>query len=201
MMNSSGSKPGKKRIKAKLSKIQFPDVCPVCTDSAEDLVFITIVEKHDQDDYISSSFFKSDDKTSAALNAARGATTFAVPTCLAHGSKSVRSIRTKSMAAVGFFIFLYPIIYYLLQLNVAIYYARPIMPPLTGLVIMLLGMVAAIVYGLYPRALERKLKFEEISKIKDHVILSISNSEYQSEFLEMNGMNADIVTSIDLKEE
>jgi hypothetical protein len=200
-MNSSGSKAGKKLIRAKLSKIQFPDICPVCMDSAEDIVFITIVEKHGQDDYISSSFHKSDDKTSAALNAARGATTFAVPTCLAHGSKSVRSIRTKSIAAVGFFLFLYPIIYYLLQLNVAFYYSRPLVPPLTGLVVVLLAMAATIVYGLYPRALERKLKFEEISRTKDHVILRISNSEYQSEFLEMNGMNADIVTSIDLKEE
>lgn len=200
-MNLRESVAGKKLIRAKISKIQFPEVCPVCMDTAEDLVFVTIVEKHGPDDYLSSSYTKRDDKTSIALSAARGATTFAVPACLSHGSKSVRSIRTKLIAAIGFFAFLYPIIYFLLQLNVALYFDRPLFPPLMGLSVMILCLVAAVTYGLYPRALERRLKFHEVVRAKDQVILEMANSDYQRQFLELNAMNAELVSNADLLNE
>ena len=75
-------------IRGKVSKIQFPELCPVCFNDVEDLVFVTIIEKTGDFDPISWS--NGSDKTKLALKAARGYTTFAIPTCLRHGSKSVR---------------------------------------------------------------------------------------------------------------
>jgi hypothetical protein len=117
MAEQTENRKGKRRIKTKLSRIQFPEVCPVCLDNAEDLVFVNVIERIGPESYESSSMIKGDDKTSAALEAAKGATTFPVPTCLIHSSKSVRSLRTKLYAAIGFFIFFYPILFFLLQIN------------------------------------------------------------------------------------
>jgi hypothetical protein len=121
------TKKRKLHVKAKISRIQFPEICPVCLNDAEDLVFVTVIERIGSDSYESSSMIKGEDKISAALEAAKGATTFPVPTCLRHGSKSVRSLRTKLFAVAGFFIFFYPILFFLLQINVALIYSRSIM--------------------------------------------------------------------------
>ena len=86
-------------------------------EPAEDLVFITIVESYGPDSYETSSWMKGDDKAGAALQSAKSSTTFSVPTCMAHGSKSVRTIRTRFITVMGFFVLFYPIIYYLLQIH------------------------------------------------------------------------------------
>jgi hypothetical protein len=59
-------------IRVKLSKIRFPEVCPVCLDEVEDLVFVTIVERA-RDDFEAREWSDGRDKTKAALNAASGA--------------------------------------------------------------------------------------------------------------------------------
>jgi hypothetical protein len=195
MMDEDIPSPKGRLVKAKLSSIGFPELCPVCLDPAEDLVFITVIDKVGEDDYIGTTMSREDDKASIAMNAARGHATFAVPTCMAHGSKSVRSLRTRLVALVGFFVFFYPILYFLLQLNVALTYTRPVSSPFMGLVVSFLALLASLTYGLFPRALERKLKFIDVFRSKDQVILSISNQDYRDEFLDINGMNAEMITN------
>ena len=167
-------------------------MCPVCLEEPEDLVFVTVMERAD-DDYYSSSWMREQDKTAIALNAALGATTFAVPTCMRHGSKSVRSLRTKLVAAIGFFVMFYPILFFLLQLNVAIDFSRPLIRPLVGFIVSFSIFVIILLYGLFPRALERAIRFHSLSRVKDSVLLSISNAEYREHFLDLNKMNVDIV--------
>ncbi len=176
------------RIKTKLSRIQFPEICPVCLDEAEDLVFVTVTERIGSESYESSSMIKGEDKASIALEAARGATTFPVPTCLHHGSKSVRSLRTKLFAVVGFFIFFYPILFFLLQINAALIYSRSTTEPLVGFLFFATLLSLSILYGLFPRALERSLKFENISRAKDSVEVVMINSDYGKRFFELNEM-------------
>ncbi|MFW9770388.1 MAG: hypothetical protein ACFFEM_16335, partial [Candidatus Thorarchaeota archaeon] len=127
--------------------------------------------------------------------AARGATTFSVPTCMRHGSRSVRSFRSKMIAVIGFFIMFYPIIYYLLSINQALSYGRDITQPLTGSIATFLVLVAFLVYGFFPRALERALQFHEVSRAKDQAFLSISKPDYRLQFLELNEMHSDEVHS------
>jgi hypothetical protein len=179
------------RIKTKLSRINFPEICPVCSDDAEDLVFVTVTERHGPESYESSLLIRGEDKTSAALEAAKGATTFAVPTCMRHGSKTVRGLRTKMIAVAGFFIFFYPILFFLLQINAALIYSRPLMEPAMGLVFFSTALVFTVLYGVFPRALERALKFEDISRTKDTVEVIMTNPEYIEKFLEMNEFFAD----------
>jgi len=174
------------RIKTELSRISFPETCPVCSDKAEDLVFVTVIERHGPESYESSLLIRGEDKTSAALEAAKGATTFAVPTCIRHGSKTVRGLRTKMIAVVGFFIFFYPILFFLLQINVALIYSRSLMEPVLGLVVFSTALIIAVLYGVFPRALERALRFECISRAKDSVDVIMTNSDYIEQFLEMN---------------
>jgi len=176
----------KARIRTKLSRISFPETCPVCSDKAEDLVFVTVIERHGPESYESSLLIRGEDRTSAALEAAKGATTFAVPTCMRHGSRTVRGLRTKMIAVVGFFIFFYPILFFLLQINVALIYSRSLMEPVLGLVVFSMALIIAVLYGVFPRALERALRFEGISRAKDSVDVIMTNSDYIQQFLEMN---------------
>ncbi len=172
----------------RLSKIQFPEQCPVCLEPAEDLVFITIVESQGPDDYQSSSWIKGDDKTTVALEAARRSTTFSVPTCMIHGSKSVRTIRTRLVSVVGFFALFYPIVFYLLQINLALQYSRPLLEPVSGAILCIFILILTILYGLFPRALERGLRFENTNRTKDTVDVLIKNRDYRDIFIEMNEM-------------
>lgn len=161
-------------------------MCPVCLEEPEDLVFVTVVEKVG-DDYTTSSWAKQD-KTDIALEAAKGVTTFNIPTCMRHGSRSVRSLRMKLIAALGFFILFYPILFYLLRINVALVYERSLTQPLLGFFITTFALFMILLYGLFPRALERSIRFHRVIRTKDMVLLSISNSEYRRLFLELNGM-------------
>jgi hypothetical protein len=179
------------KIRVKMSKIQFPEVCPVCLEEPEDLVFVTIIEK--ADDYASSSWAKQQDKAAVALSAAKGVTTFAIPTCMKHGSKSVRSLKTKIIAALGFFVLFYPILFFLLQINVALVYSRPILSPLLGFIVTTTLLVMILLYGLFPRVLERAIRFHDVSSVKNSVLLSLSNTEYHKLFLNLNKMVVDIV--------
>jgi hypothetical protein len=192
-MNKKEPSPDGRLVRAKLSAIEFPEVCPVCLSPAEDFVFITVVEKVGPDDYIATTWARKDDKTTAALNAARGHATFVVPTCMAHGSKSVRSSRTKLIALLGFFLFFYPLLYFLLHLNVELNYSEPTTSTLLGISISLAALLASLLYGLFPRALERKLRFVDVERSKDSVLLRFGNPEYQTMFLEANEMNAEVV--------
>lgn len=186
-----------KRIRTKISSIQFPEVCPVCMEPAEDLVFVSVTERAGPDSYESRSWIKGEDKVSAAIEAVKGITTFALPTCMRHGSKSVRTLRTRIISVLGFFIFFYPIIFYLLQLNTAIIYSRSLMEPIMGVFVFSVAMFLSILYGLFPRALERNVKFENVKRAKDSVEIVVKNEEYRQLFLEMNEINSEIVTDSD----
>jgi hypothetical protein len=188
MAKQMKNKRRKFRVKTKLSRIHFPEVCPVCLDKAEDLVFVTVIERIGTESYESSSMIKGEDKTSVALEAAKGATTFPVPTCLRHGSKSVRSLRTKLFAVAGFFVFFYPILFFALQINLALIYSRSVMEPAIGFLLFTILLILSLLYGLFPRALERSLRFENISRTKDSVEVVMTNIEYQKKFLLLNEM-------------
>jgi hypothetical protein len=172
-----------------LSKIQFPELCPVCLGNPEDLVFVTIVERGG--DFDPSSWRSRGDKANLALDAAKGYTIFTVPTCMSHSSTSVRSLRTKLIPVICFFILFYPILFFLLQINVALVYSRPLLPPLLGVLVTSLVLLLFFLYGFSPRALERALRFQDVSRVNDSLLVSISNPEYRDQFLELNKMHAD----------
>jgi hypothetical protein len=197
MTDPTKKKKRKLRIKTKLSRVHFPEICPVCLDEAEDLVFVTVTERIGPESYESSSMIRGNDRASVALEAAKGRTTFPVPTCLRHGSKSVRSLRTKLIAVAGFFLFFYPILFFLLQINVALIYSRAIAEPVEGFLFFATLLVLSILYGLFPRALERSLRFENLSKTKDTVEVVIANSEYGKSFLELNELFSENVNDND----
>ena len=186
-----------KILRTKISKIQFPEFCPVCMDLAEDLIFVSITERKGPESYELNSWMKEKEKTSAALESAKGITTFAVPTCMLHGSKSVRTIRTKMVAVLGFFVLFYPILFFLLQINLALRYSRPLMEPLAAAIVLISGMLLLILYGLYPRAIERYLKFENLRRAGDIVDVKLKNREYRKRFLEMNELYTDIISESD----
>ena len=177
-----------KRVRVKLSRIKFPEICPVCMEPPEDLVFITIIESYGPDSYESSSWAKGDAKIETALQSARTSTTFNVPTCMPHGSKSVRTLRTRFVAVVGFFVLFYPIVFFLLQINLALVYSRSLTQPILGAIFFIVLLLVTILYSVIPRALERGLKFENTSRTKDSVDVIIANNAYRKRFKEENGM-------------
>ena len=188
----AGKLKGASKIRVKMSKILFPEVCPVCLDEPEDLVFVTVLERYD-DGYSASSWIKQQDKTAAALDAARGAVTFSIPACMHHGSKSVRTVRTKLIAIVGFFVMFYPILFYLLDINLALTYSGSVVRPILGFIGTTLVLLVLLFYGLFPRALERAVRFHYVSRVKDVALVSLKNVEYRARFLELNEMTVDIM--------
>jgi len=163
-------------------------------EPAEDLVFITIIERYGPDNFDVSSWNRGDDKVTTALKSAESTTTFSVPTCMLHGSKNIRTMRTKFVPVIAFFILFYPIIFFLLQINLGIIYSRPLVEPIVSVLFFLAIFLATVCYGFYPRSLERGLKFENPHRVKDIVEIEIKNEKYRQLFIEMNQMFIDPIS-------
>ena len=187
-------------VRAKISKVEFPERCPVCLDEPEDLVSVTITERSSVirgDENAVSTWADGKNKADLILASARGAVTFWVPTCMSHGSGSVRTGRARFIAWAAVFVLFYPALFFLLGINAAIWYSRPLLEPIAGLAVILLFVIVLVVYGYYPRALERSLKFIDIDRAKNKVYIDILNDEYRKLFLDLNAMHADAIHSIE----
>ena len=187
-------------VKVKLTNVTFPEVCPVCMDEAEDLVPITVFE-HPQrfgtssfkgGGFLTSSWKKSDDRAGVALAGAQGAVSFWVPACMAHGSQSIVTTQKTVASVIGFFLLFYPFLFFVLEVITAIHFERPILEPLGWFVILLFLLIVDILYGFYPRALQRRIQFLEINRARNEVYIKIENLDYLEAFLTSNEMYADI---------
>lgn len=181
------------RVRTSISKVQFPEVCPVCMASPEDLVSVTVIEKsiyQKREGETPSVWSSGISAPDPALRSGRVAT-FWVPTCMKHGSGKLRTLRTRFVPILVFFIVFYPALYFALALVSAQYNPRPILEPLVGLIVTVGLMIATAFYGFYPRPLERTLRFVDIDTIHDLVFLEIRNSQYAKRFLELNAMHSE----------
>ncbi|TET14278.1 MAG: hypothetical protein E3J82_02120 [Candidatus Thorarchaeota archaeon] len=186
-------------VRAKISKVEFPEKCPVCLDEPEDLVSVTITERFSVvrgDDSAVSTWADGKDKAELILASARGAVTFWVPTCMLHGSGKLRTGRARFIAWAALFVLFYPALFFLLGINAAIWHSRSLLEPLANLTVILLVFFVLVIYGYYPRALERSLKFIDIDRAKDAVYIDIMNDEYRKLFMDLNAMHADVIQSI-----
>lgn len=185
-------------IRCSIANVQFPEICPVCLKDAEDLVAVTVIEKGPDKDGsdIHSSWGKGGDKVAAALEAARGATVFWIPSCVRHGSGSVRTERKRFIAFAAYFLMFYPILYFFLSLRNAMLQERPFEFPLLGLIMTSLILLFMVLYGFYPRSLERAIKILDTERSKDRVYLAIREDEYREAFLELNQMHCELVDSV-----
>ncbi|TFG09015.1 hypothetical protein EU538_06060 [Candidatus Thorarchaeota archaeon] len=194
-MEDDGARLAGRVLKCSISKLEFPEVCPVCMREPEDLVTVTVIEKSSFNkgpDNIISDYMGSRSEVDVALAQARGAATFWVPTCMKHGTGSLRTDRTKLVAVCGFFGLFYIVLYYVLGVINAIQLSRPLLGPAVGLVVSSSFMVLLLLYGAIPRALERKLRFLDIDRGKDLVYLRIMNPEYAEAFIQLNEMHTEI---------
>lgn len=182
-------------VKAKLSKVQFPEVCPVCVEEAEDLVAITVfetlIDRWTERRGLVSGWTKEQDRVDVALSQMKGGSIFWVPTCLSHGSETISTPRKKIMSIIGFMLLFYPFLYYMLGLVAAIEYSRPLLDYLIPVSVLLVAFIIDIMYGFYPRVLERSIKFLDVSHSKDEVVIYLKNPRYRELFLEMNEMTAE----------
>ena len=186
-------------VRAKISKVEFPERCPVCLDEPEDLVSVTITERSSAvrgDENAVSTWADGKDKADLILASARGAVTFWVPTCMLHGSGKLRTGRARFIAWAAVFVLFYPALFFLLGINAAIWHSRPLLESVIGLAVVLVLFFVLVVYGYYPRALERSLKFTDIDRAKDAVYIDIINDEYRKLFMDLNAMHADMIHSI-----
>ena len=186
-------------VRAKISKVEFPEKCPVCLDKPEDLVSVTIKEGSSvvrRDKSAVSTWADGKNKADLILVSARRAVTFWVPTCMLHGSGNLRTGRARFITWSAVFILFYPDLFFLLGINVAIWYSQPLLEPVAGLAMILLLLFVLVVYGYYPRALERSLKFIDIDRAKNIVYIDIMNDEYRKLFMDLNAMHADVIHSI-----
>ena len=183
------------RVRTSISKVQFPEMCPVCMASPEDLVSVTVIEKsiyQKRATETPSVWSAGKSVPDPALRSGRVAT-FWVPTCMRHGSGKLRTLRTRLVPILIFFILFYPALYFTLALASAQYNPKPILEPLIGLVVTVGLMLGTAFYGFYPRALERTLRFVDIDTIHDRVFIEIRNDRYAKMFLELNAMHSELL--------
>ncbi len=175
-------------IRARLSTLKFPEMCPACLKSPpEDLVAVTIIERPEYDRHLEDTIALSKrNDIDITLTTASGAVTLFIPTCLHHGSKSLRTLRTRLSPAIAFFLLFYPILFFMMQLNIAYTTHRDTIQPLIMLALSLTVMLISCAYGMTPRALERSIKFRDISGGRDQITIEIANQTYASAFLESN---------------
>ncbi len=194
----SNTRKRKTLVRAKLDKLEFPEICPVCMSEAEDLVSIIVYEhskRFEGNSSISGTWSRGEDKTGVALAQAQGALSFWVPACMKHGSILTRSKAIISI--IGLMVLFYPFLYFMMGISVAVQFSRPIEEPLLGLATLLLFMVLDILYGFYPRVLQRKIKFIKVNRAKNEVFLEIHHTAYLEQFISLNEMHVDIVKTID----
>ncbi|RDE13370.1 MAG: hypothetical protein C4K49_08520 [Candidatus Thorarchaeota archaeon] len=192
----SREKPQPLLVRAKITKVKFPERCPVCLGEPEDLVSITVMESSHfdpSDDSSISSWGDGKDKVETTLAAAQGAATFWVPTCGIHGSRSLRSAPKRFVAWAAFFVLFYPGLYFALGIVNALHNPRPLLEPLLGLVVTASLLIVLAFWGYFPRAIERTLRIVRIDRHEDAVYMDIRNKEYGKLFLELNAAQADIV--------
>ncbi len=182
-------------VKAKISKITFPEVCPVCMDEAEDLVAITVfettIDHWSERRGLVSGWVKEQDKADMALSQTKGGSIFWIPACLSHGSNTVTTPRKQVISILGFMLLFYPLLYFFLGFVAAIEYSRPILEYLVPVIILLLTMVGDIMYGFFPRTLERSIRFLDIDYSRDEALIFLKNDQYRSLFLKTNEMSAE----------
>ncbi|MHA1908345.1 MAG: hypothetical protein ACW98Y_13685 [Candidatus Thorarchaeota archaeon] len=189
---------GKDRIhtvNAKLSRVVFPEVCPVCISEAEDLVALTIMETKErwtETRSLVGGWTKSQDRADVILQESRGGTTFWIPACLQHGSGTITTPRKKVISAIGFLFLLYPFIFSVLLIANALEFSRPIGELGWMLLFVFILIIGDILYGFFPRALERNIRIWEISRAKDRVTIILKNEKYRMMFLEQNALHADL---------
>jgi hypothetical protein len=162
-------------VKAKISKVKFPEKCPVCLGEPEDLVSVTIKER--------SSTVMGDEGPVFMWTDGR--------------EMADRIMAARFIAWAALIVLFYPVLYFVLGINVAIWNSRPLLEPVAGLTVILLLLFVLAVYGYYPRALERSLKFIDIDKAKNTVYIDIKNDEYRKLFMDLNAMHADVIHSIE----
>ncbi|MFW9907686.1 MAG: hypothetical protein ACFFEF_03850 [Candidatus Thorarchaeota archaeon] len=180
-------------VRASISKSVFPEICPVCTEDAEDLVALTIMETKERwsgTGSLASAWVQPQDKAELSLSDARGGITFWIPTCMMHGSSSVSSPKKKVLSIVGFMILFYPLLYFALGTLTALQYSRPIEASVIPFFAMGIFIALDLIYGFYPRALERKIRFLGINRAKDETLILLRNAVYRKLFLEKNPMHA-----------
>ncbi|MFW9845593.1 MAG: hypothetical protein ACFFD6_02510 [Candidatus Thorarchaeota archaeon] len=186
-------------VRCGLSKIEFPEVCPVCLKEPEDLVAITIIERSQGergDDRTYSALKRGTSRADIALEAARGATTLWVPACMKHGSANVRSDRMRIISWLSFFIMFYPILYFILALSRSLANSSVGIFEVAGLGVSLVLFLGLSLYGCFPRALERTVKVVELEYAKDRVYLDIRNPTYLKQFMQLNAMHCSRVESV-----
>lgn len=183
------------RVRSSISKIKFPEACPVCLHEPEDLILVTVLDRASDDinTDIYSSFKRGDDQVGATMDSIKGAATFWIPTCNRHGSGSLRSGKAKFIAWASYFVFFYIILYFILDVTRAIHLSRPLLVPAVGLTVALGVFLTLVLYGYFPRILERKMKFLDIDRSSDSVTIDIKNEEYLEQFMALNQMYTEVI--------
>ncbi len=182
-------------IKCTLSKVKFPEVCPVCLDEPFDLVPITVFERKSvarppvtRADIFSSgpkpNFGRQEPETQSSV-------LFWIPACAAH--MNIVTIKTKAIGALGFFILFYPALFFALAMIRDVRYGGNLLFDLVIFLIIVTVTGGLLAFGFMPRSLQRAIVFDGVNRGENVVLLRIHNDEYRRLFLEQNQSHADIM--------
>lgn len=181
--------------------MQFPEKCPVCLTSANDRFEIKVNEKEVHGEVYFSRYASIYTKPTGIPYSPSGSSTsivLRIPVCEDHTSK--RTFGTALTGVIGFFLFFYPLLFSLLCISRDLRYGGNLVLD-TFVFLTFAGITSALLlYGFFPRSIERAIFIERANRGEDLIFLRISNEEYLEMFMELNQMYAKIITKEEFEE-
>lgn len=180
-------------VRCRLSKIRFPEMCPVCLREPDDLVPIAVTESVVEPRAgvrITGSKWAPSEVDIVQLR--DSGAVFWVPVCGRH-AVGLRTSCTMAVGILGIVVLFYPMLYYVLAVLRAFREGGDLFFAALPLVLLTAVLAGLMAYSFMPRALERAISFPELKRERDLVTVRIRNLAYLSEFLELNSMHADVV--------
>ncbi|MHA1770134.1 MAG: hypothetical protein ACTSYL_11445 [Candidatus Thorarchaeota archaeon] len=181
-------------IKCTLSKLKFPEFCPVCMDEPYDLVPITVIERacDTESSGSTTTVYSRGTSMNESSPGLQSSVLFWIPACASHAN--IRTMKKRFVGALGFFILFYPALFLILAIIRDVHYGGSLPSDITLFIFIDIVMLSLILYGFFPRSLERAIIFERVNRGEDLVILRILNDDYRRQFLELNEMHAGIIS-------
>ncbi len=185
-------------MKVMIGKVKFPEICPVCTQVADDVTTMTLNDNTFLDVSPSSGMlvkipsiagrYRHHNYTSSSGTKR----IIRVPTCELHKHKEIRDA-FKTFWFLMSVISIAPILFLLYGTTNAIYYGGDVLLNLFGL-ILVAGTVSALTAFIhYPRPFQRAFEIIGFRSDNQEIYLRIQNPTYLAEFLTINEMFVSVI--------
>ncbi|TXT57910.1 MAG: hypothetical protein BAJATHORv1_10619 [Candidatus Thorarchaeota archaeon] len=200
-------------LKVPTEKIEYPPICPVCNNESTSFSYIVLnpsssgyerprdIRFYPAERYTEQRVVTGIQKTAFVQGTPRIPKKYLeIPTCDSHEYSSIDDNR-RVIFLFLLLVLLFTSIFLIFQFSNSYFLGSNWIPSLQGLivVIVLMSIITSIVY--YPPPLRRSFNILDISPDGSHIYLQLENNEYRSQFIDLNAIHIDYVSTKQMKKE